>query len=453
MERRRRRGDRVDFMAWRGDGGWGDGAGWACRSTVMGAAVVGLLVWGLGRGVGVEAGTGVERSAMRYQRTVQAGRAGLNCAVVDPAIFAHAASSLRDMRLVGADGEEVAFVLTLSGTGEDETEAVAASGVEGRGSQVEFDLRMPGRPYTDVVLDLAGTDFVATAVVTVAGRALGQFAVWDLSKEGLGRSTTLHLQETAAPVLQVELSPAGGGGELRPEMVRGATVPPARSAQARYTVAARAMVRQEGGATVGEMELPARVPVERVRFVVGAGGGSFRRAVRVEAKAEGGEEERVTGEIDRLHAVRDGVKLDEERLSVQATLGANLQGAARVLVEVENGGAAALPIRAVELETRERQVCFDAGVAGERMELLYGDPGLHAPVYPAYLRRYAAEGDPAVAVMGAEARNPGFTGERDARTERERHPRLVYLGIVLVVCCAGLLLFRTERLRMGGGGR
>ncbi len=410
-----------------------------------------VLAMGVLAGGGTGFGAGVERGAMRYEREVRAGQAGLNCAVVDPAIFARAAVSLRDMRLVEADGREVPYVLTLSGTSVEETETVPAQSVERRGAGVVFALRMPGRAYTDVVLDLAARDFVARVVVTGGGREMGEFAVWDLSREGLGRSTVLHLAETRVMELRVEVRVVSG--VVGVGMVRGATVPPARSGQTLYTVAAQtSAVRQEGGATVAEIALPARVPVERVRFEVG-GRGSFRRAVRVEARSATGEQEADTGEIDRLHTERDGVLLAEERLGVAATLGANLQGAARVRVVVENGGAEALPVREVELLTRERQVCFDAGVAGERLELLYGDEALHAPEYGEFARRYAAEGRAAAARMGPERGNPRFAGERDERTMRERHPRLVSLGIVLVVCFGGLLLLRTERLRMGGGGR
>ena len=400
----------------------------------------------------------VDPGALRYGRAVQATRAGLNCAVLDPAIFAHAAGSLRDLRLLDASGREVPFVLTLSGTADQDT--VSALAVQARGAGVAFDLPMPARAYTDVILDIAATDLVGRAEVSAGpspgltpdpgvtpgpAASLGHFAIWDLSSQGLGRSMVLHLQESHAPVLHVELQPVAG--VLRPEQVHGATVPPTRDTQTLFTTAVRSTrIRQVTGATVAELTLPPHVPVERLRIVVGPGAGNFRREVRIDARPEGqNEAETITGEIDRLHAVRAGLALDEDRLLLPATIGANLQGPAHVRVTIKNGTAAALPVRAVELDTRERQLCFDADAPGERLSLLYGDPQLHAPVYGDYTRRYAAESRAAVALIAGERPNPAFVTEQGNPTLRQRHPRLVYLAPLLGLCLLVGALLRSER--------
>ena len=99
-----------------------------------------------------------------------------------------------------------------------------------RGRDIVFDVEMPNRPYTEITLDLAGQDFLATA--TVSGTRdpnysnqtrLGEFTLFDLTSQHLSRNTTLHLQETNLPYLHIELavSPATGNRSFTatPEMV------------------------------------------------------------------------------------------------------------------------------------------------------------------------------------------------------------------------------------------
>ncbi len=388
-------------------------------------------------------------TALRYKRALQATHAGLNCAVVDPAIFAHATGSLRDLRLLRGDGQEVPFVLTLSGTTEEDTVPVLA--LQEHGADVSFDLPMPARAYTDVVLNLAtAKDFIArvdvTAPSTVGPAAsLGHYAVWNLRQEGLGRSTIVHLQELHAPLLHVELHPVAGS--VRPVEVHGATVPPTRDTETLFTPAVRSTaIRQQGGTTVADLSLAPHVPIERLRVVLGPGAGNFRREVRVEARPEGtGDAEIITGEIDRLHVVREGLALDEDRLLLPATLGANLQGPAQVRVTISNGATAALPIRAVELETRERQLCFDAATRGEPLALFYGDPHLHAPASADFTRQFAMERRAAPALLEREEPNPAYQGEQHDLTLRERHPGLVYAVLLLAGCLLLGAMLRAER--------
>lgn len=403
-------------------------------------------------------------SRFRFERSVLTKNAGKSCAVLDPLIFAHAAESLSDLRLLRSDGTQVPYVLTLSETAAERV-TIPVRNLVGNGNQIAFDLDMPARPYTDVVLDLASTDFVATAFVTgrdVASpgmRQLGQFAIFDLSAEHLPRSTVLHLQETALPMLHVELRAAPGSRALRPEMVRGATVPPSREAQTLYTTAVETSdVAQRGQETVATLNVPPRVPIEQVRISLAPGfHGDLNRAVRIEARAvagtgsrtaaDAGEGETLTGVIARLHLMRDGLLLTTDRMTVPATLGANLQTEATVEVAIENGGSTPLPVSSVELQTRERRICFDMTTKVVPLTLFYGDAHLHAPVY-AEAPRLAANHTVQVANLGAEGRNPMFVGQADERPLLRRHPRLFSLGFLLLVCLSGVVALRSTRLRL-----
>lgn len=407
---------------------------------------------------------GEPASRFRYQRSVAVRSVGASCAVLDPSIYAHAAEALTDLRLLGPNGIEVPYVLTVSGTGA-ESVTVPVRNLTGRKDLLTFDLEMPTRPYTDVVLDLASTDFVAAA--TVSGRdpassrmvQLGQFALFDLSAQHLPRSTVLHLQETTLPVLHVELRSAHGSRTLRPEMVRGATVPPSREAQTLYTSAtASSDVRQRGQETVVSLDAPPRVPIERVLITLQPTfRGDFNRAVRIEARhfdgaahaeaTEPGERETLVGAIARLHLTRDGLLLKTDQMGVPAILGANLQTAATVEVVIENGIGAPLPVSSVELQTRERRICFEAPAAAGPLRLFYGDPHLHAPVYAeALLPLTTAAVQPAT--LGAEQRNPLFAGQPERRPVLRRHPRLFSLGFVLAVCLSGVIALRSAKLRL-----
>jgi hypothetical protein len=144
---------------------------------------------------------------LQYERaiSVPAG-AGQACAVLDAQIFPHAAPSLKDLRIFPSqDGtpREMPYAITLSETVTEETQPARVLNLGTSGRDIVFDLEMPDRPYTEVTLDLEGSDFLATA--TVSGRdslggsqstALGIFTLFDLSSQHLSRDTTLPLEES-----------------------------------------------------------------------------------------------------------------------------------------------------------------------------------------------------------------------------------------------------------------
>ena len=174
--------------------------------------------------------------------------------------------------------------------------------------------------------------------------------------------------------------------------------------------------------------------------------GNFSREVRVTGHAaddSGSEAEHIAGRIEHVRLLRDGVEIEDEALTVPATIGANLQQAATVDVAVENGDDAPLPLRSVLLEMRRRSLCFDA-VGADPLELFYGDPALEAPVYD-YARTFVPAPRAVTVSFGAEELNRGWRERPDTRSPVARHPRLVYVALLGAVCVLAIVAFRARR--------
>jgi Protein of unknown function (DUF3999) len=396
---------------------------------------------------------------LRYQRiiTLPFGT-GPTCVTIAPEIFPGAAPSLKDVRLY-QQGREIPYAITLSEPVQPDSESARVLNLGMRGRAVVFDLQMPARPYTEVQLNLAGKDFLATAVVFGANdlnapssTRLGEFTLFDLSSQRLSRNTTLQLQESGFPYLHVELtaSPAPGNPTFSatPQMVLGAIVPPSREAQSLYTTAVETTsIAQSGRKTIATATLPERVPIERVSFVLAPGFKSnFSRDVRISDRPAGtppAASETIAGTILRVRLTQAGREIREQQLSIPATIGSNLQSAATVEVIVENGNDMPLPITTVRLEMRQRKLCFDAP-ASEPLTLYYGDPALTAPQYD-YARLFSTAGSMHTAEMGQEQKNPIYQPRPDTRPMTERHPELLWIALLAVICSLGVVAVHSSK--------
>jgi hypothetical protein len=395
----------------------------------------------------------------RYERTIAlpAG-AGQTCAVVDAQMFPHAAPSLRDIRLYQGT-RELPYAITLSEPEQADSTAARVLNLGTRGHSIVFDLEMSDRPYTDVNLDLAGQDYLATASVTGLDALqsakvtnLGDFTLFDLTTQHLSRSMTLHLQESSFPYLHVVLtaSPAPGTHSFvaSPAMVKGATVPPSREAQSLYTVAAQTTaITQQGHRSVAAFALSERIPVEQVSFVIDPEfKANFSRDVHVSDRPRGtlkSAAETIDGTILRVRLTQAGHEIHQQQLSLPAILGANLQGPASVEVDVDNGDDAPLPIAAVRLEMRQRKLCFSAPTT-EPVTLLYGDAGLAAPQYD-YARLFSANAHTSAAQLGPEQLNPRYRLRPDTRPLTERYPDLLWIALLAVICILAVIALHSAR--------
>ncbi len=398
---------------------------------------------------------GPPTTSFRYQRAVRVAQAGQSCAVLDPALYTHAAASLADLRLFAADGtREIPFVLLRSGSAQTESEPAGILNLHGAGKSVSFDLAMPTRVYTDVILKLSAPNLLARTTVTAgnaAGASLGEFTLFDLSAQHLAGDTTLHLQETAAPLLHITLTALPGSAPLTPAMVQGASVPPSREAQTLYTTAlSTAALAQTGHQTLARFTVPAHLPIERVRVVLAPGKTpNFSRPVVITSHVTGEPEssgEQIRGAIARVRTTRGGATLSLDQITLPATLGANLQRPAEVEIAVENGADAPLPLLSIALETRQRRICFDLATSAA-LTLFYGDSRLDPPQYD-YERRFRLDPAAHVALLGPEQANPRYTPRADIRPLTKRHPRLIALGTILVLCLFAIVALRSKKLRL-----
>ena len=402
-------------------------------------------------------------SSFRYRRDIQFAAAGQTCVALDAATFSHAAPFLKDLRVVANAASvplEVPYVITVSEPQQTEIEAARILNLRKRGRALEFDLAMPARPYSEVDLDLAGQDFVAT--VSVAGSStpgsshraqLGQFNLFDLTAQHLSRSTAVRLQETSFPFLHMTLNVfAAGHGSSTPiaEMIRGATVPPSRQAQTLFTVAAEtAVLKERRNQTVASFKLGPRIPIERVAFALAPGfHANFSRDVLVDTYAPSlppGVGDSVAGTIQRVRLNRAGIAISAQQLSIPATLGANLQEPADVEVAVTDGNSPPLPIAAVQLEMRRRDLCFQAP-AGVRLTLFYGDSNLPAPAYD-IARTYTPSAPSAAAELGPEQRNPAWHPPTESASHTRRQPHMLWIEALVAVCILALLTLRAAHPR------
>lgn len=387
-----------------------------------------------------------EPKHLRYERAVNvpAGASGTACAVLDATVFAHSESrSANDVRLFEASGAEVPFAVTENAPQPDAAVDATVQNLGERDGAVVFDLVMPTRAYSEVDLQVEAKDFVAIAEVTDAatGTKLGTFTLFDLTKQRLSRSTALMLQEATFPRLHVVLRNADGRGKTAvfpTSAVRGASVPASRETQGIYTAVARTeAITQRGRDSVAVFDVPAHVPVERVRVELADGfAANFVRGVSV---AEGTEPAADAGEISRtkmkLVSAPGAPPINAERLWVDAVLAGNLRAAERVTVLVHNGDDKPLPMRAVMLEMRQRKICF-AAAAGASYVLRYGDAALGAPVYD-YARMFDSGVPAAEASLGAEQVNASYAARTDVRSYTERHPELIWVALIAVVAVLG----------------
>jgi hypothetical protein len=413
-----------------------------------------------------------EPQHLRYEHslTLPAGASGAACAVLDANVYAHAASwsggDLRVFRAVGPKKqEEVPFTVSYSEAQPTDAVTATVQDLSLRNGGIDFDLAMPRRAYTTVDLHLAAQNFIATAVVSGSDgkggpvKSLGTFALFDLTQQHLSRSTSLALQESSFAQLRVGLHlhriDGGRFPHLSAAIVEGATVPASREAQTLYTVVATTKkITQNGVSTVGLIDAPAHVPIERMNFVLDpAYKSDFLHSVSVaagsDAQALTHPQEVINGEIWRVR--RDGgasgaPAIYAAKLTLIAVIASSLRKAATVRVEVKNGSEPPLPIKSIQLEMRQRTICFNAA-AGSTYTLRYGDDALRAAVYDlGSLAKMPAK--PLVATLGPEELNRHYVRRSDARTYDERNPELQWIVLLASIAAIGAVASRhTKRQR------
>lgn len=436
------------------------------------AAITLLMLWQLGSAVAPP-----PSRHLRYQRKIAlpASASGQACVTLDGTVFAHTASTgAGDIRIYGretgggdSDSEfEVPFAMTESGPATAEPQAATPGNVVARNGELLFDLAMPSGDYTEVDLQLDAKNFVGAAQVAgVDSRghatALGTFAVFDLSAHQLARSTVLALPDSSYPMLHIQLrltNPDGQPMAVSPSMLVGATVPPGREEQTLYTtVASTKAIQEQGHWSIATLTVPAHVPVERARFVLSPEfHADFLRDATVAASPmQGGLDalgaaEGVSGHI--FHATHDAIAgvpaIDSQATTISTVIGANLRAPARVTASVDNGAASPLPIVRVDLQMRERRLCFEAR-PDTNYTLRYGEVDLSAPSY-GYARRFVASARPMMAELGAEEKNPRYVPAGTDKAPNRPGRDLPWLLAIAAITVAGVTALQYVRHKHEG---
>jgi hypothetical protein len=390
----------------------------------------------------------------RYERPVvqTPSQPSQTCVALDATIFEQSRAALSDLRLY-RNGTETPYALRVAAPVTARARNIQARNLGEQGGHVVFDAAMPEGLYKDVELDLDAHDFVATAEVFGsqsqgggAATKIGTYTIFDFTRERLGRNTTLHLPEADFRYLHFQID-----GPVKPDDVKGLSVVGTPETKQDYvTVAETSQTSEKDRDTVVEFSVRANVPVERLEFVPGAQPSNFSRDVTVtvtpekNSQGEGREAEPYVsyGSILRLHSVRSGHHIDEERLSLDTPASA-LPQPTKWVVKVENGDDMPLSFQAIRLQMLARTLCFEAA-PGADYTLYYGDPSLIAPRYD-YATLFAPVPDAARAALGPERENPDYRPRPDQRPFTERHPALLWTALVLVVALLGGIALRSAK--------
>jgi hypothetical protein len=388
----------------------------------------------------------------RYQRPVPVPpqRSGQACTPLDATVFAHAAPGLPDLRLY-RDAAEVPYLLHQVTPPDQKPETIPPLNAGVRAGQAAFDVQMPVGRYASVDLEVAARDFVA--VVTVAGSqtqggaetSVGTFTIFDLTRQKLGRGTTLTLPESDYRYLHFRIK-----GPIKAESIQGIRVERAVIQKPRFVQVAQTNPGiVKGHSTVLTATIPAHVPVDRIVFAPSAQPAAFHRTVRVtttplnaSAYHPAREDLLTDGSLLRVHGVHDGQRIDEEQLDIAVPSGGTDEDATWTIT-IDNGDDAPLRIESARLEMMERDLCFDANAASP-VTLYYGDPALNAPRYD-YGALTAAQTDAIALALGAETPNPTYQPRPDDRPFTEKHPGLLWAALCVVVAVLGVVTLRTVK--------
>jgi len=403
----------------------------------------------------------------RYERPIQlqTQQAGQSCLAIPAEIFAHAAPQLADLRLYANDAETPYTIRVAAAVaGSERSYPLLNAGL--RDGQTVFDAELAESAggsdthYSDLQLNVTAQNFIAT--VTVSGShsksgkpetKLGEFTIFDLSRQRLGRSTVLHLPDSNFPYLHFRIA-----GPLRPEDVTGFSVGHTPAAPPRYRVVAEtSQVTQKDHSTILTFDVPANVPVDHVVFTPGATPASFSRDVTISAlpiKEKPANDREPppfavtrTGYLLRIHQSTQGKRIDEERLTSDA-LREVFDTPSRWTITIANGDDPPVSLQSVRLEMLERTLCFDAA-ANTAYTLRYGDPALTPPQYD-YARLFSPQLNPFQALAGPEQPNPGWQPRPDERPFTEKHPILLWVALIGVIALLAGIALKSQKPALRG---
>lgn len=389
----------------------------------------------------------------KYQRPVQAQPGGQRYIAVDEQVWKNARRDLGDLRLYNGQQEVPYAPMVESGSRENDNKEVSVLQQSVVGGKTQFLIDMTGvAEYDHIDLRLATKNFVAHA--RVEGQddphgkdwaLLGGPILYDLSKENLGGNSVLRLPLSTYKYLRVTID-----GPVKPADILGASSEFRQEQKAVWRNVGGAPIFTElpAGAPRGDASrvarkgteltftVPENVPVNRVTFEIDPTQQNFRRSVQVE-----GEKDAYigSGELDRVHMVRQGQKIDTDDYDVSFSA----VGQKEIKVIIDNGDDPPLKIKSARLQQLEHRLYFDAPASGP-LTLYYGDEKLDQPIYD-YAKLFLLAKDAAPAQLGAEQANAAYTGRPDERPWTEKHPAVLWIAIVAAVLILGAIAVRSMK--------
>lgn len=389
----------------------------------------------------------------KYQRPVQTPAGGQRFLAVDEQIWKNARRDLGDLRLYSGRREVPYALMVERGSREDDNKDVRVLQQSVAGGKTQFLIDMTDVPeYDHIDLKLTTKNFVAHARVEgqddLHGRQwalLAESILYDLSKENLGANSVLRLPLSTYKYLRITID-----GPVKPDDVLGASAEFRQEQKAVWrdvggapTVAEMPMSaarndssRRNGKATVLTFAVPEKVPLDRVMLDIDPAQPNFRRSVQV---ADNKDDYIGSGEIDRVHMVRSGQKIDSDDYDVNFFA----VGHKTIKVIIDNGDDPPLKIKSARLQQLEHRLYFDTP-ASSQLTLYYGDEKLDPPVYD-YAKLFLLAKDAAPAQLGAEQDNAAYTGRPDERPWTERHPAVLWIAIVAAVLILGAIALRSMK--------
>lgn len=380
-------------------------------------------------------------SHSKYQRSVQTSAAGPNYVAVDETIWNHARRDLADLRLASADIETPYALVVERGSSEEQRTELSVLQQTTVAGKTQFLIDMSGlAEYDHVQLKLAARNFVAHAQVEGADdphartwAGLGSTILYDLSRESLGSNMMLRLPRATYKYLRVTID-----GPVTPSDVQGATSQMAEDHPAVWREVNGTPRQVEAGKeTVFTFTVSENVPVERVTFSVNPSPTTnFRRDVEIRDEKDNW---LGSGDVERVHMVRGGRKIDSEQYNV-SFFGS---GHTTIKVIVHNGDDRPLNFAGARLEQLERRMYFDAAGPAQ-LTVYYGDDKLGAPVYD-YAKLFQRAKNASPATLGPESANAVYSERPDERPWSERHPVVLWIAIVAAVAGLSAIALRSMR--------
>lgn len=387
--------------------------------------------------------TNASISYAKFVRELQGGTPNAQAYfTVDEAIWANARGDLGDLRLDPGE-HEVPYALGVergSSQNEQVSVSVLQSGIVGGKTQFFLDMsKLAQYDHVELQLKKPASNLVAHAEIAGADdlhgnrwSQLAQSVIYDLAADNLGSNTQIRLPLSAYHYLRITADSA-----LQPAFVAGAHGFVRQEEKAVWhTLPARIERQEDGRDTVLTFTPPKNAPVNRVEFVIDPAQPNFRRPVEVRASKD---ESLASGEVSRVHMVRNGQKIDFEQTAIA------LNGATphSVRVIIHNGDDRPLAITQAQLQQYERRIYFAAPAAG-MPHVYYGDDKLEPPTYD-YAKVFQKDPQAVHVSLGPEQTNPAYRGRPDDRPWSEQHPAVLWIAIVAAVIVLGGIALRSMK--------